>query len=73
MNGYLLSTVETVTHRAGNFCWKGVRTVARLVDAIYEKGVKICGSEKTALEQRLQRSTNLSWWDITIHPKTVPF
>ena len=70
-NGYLLNTVDTVIKRAGNFFWKGVRTIASLVDAIYEKGVTVFGSEKTDLEHRLQRSTDLNWWDITIHPKTV--
>jgi len=70
-NGYLLSTVDTVINRAGNFCWKGKRTIACLVDAIYKKGVKLCGHEKRDLEQRLERSTKLLWWDITIHPKTV--
>ncbi|UUZ62589.1 hypothetical protein LP417_21835 [Polaromonas sp. P1-6] len=70
-NGYLLNTVDTVIKRAGNFFWKGVRTVASLVDAIYEKGVTVIGSEKRDLEHRLQRSTDLNWWDITIHPKKV--
>ena len=70
-NGYLLSTVDTVVNRAGNFYWKGMRTMACLMDAIYEKGVKLCGNEKRALEQRLERSAELTWWDITIHPKMV--
>ena len=70
-NGYLLSTVETVIHRAGNFCWKGIRTVACLLDATYNKGIKLCRPAKQELEQRLQRSPELNWWDITIHPKTV--
>ena len=70
-NGYLLSTVETVIGRAGNFCWKGIRTVACLLDATYNKGIKLCRPEKRALEQRLQRSSELHWWDITIHRKTV--
>lgn len=70
-NGYLLNTVDTVISRAGNFCWKGMRTTVRLVDAIYEKGIKICNSKKRDLEQRLERSTDLSWWDITIHPNMV--
>ena len=68
-NGYLLSSMDAAISRAGNFCWKGVRTIASLVDAIYVKGVKICRGEKRGLEQRLQRSTDLIWWDITIHPK----
>lgn len=70
-NGYLLSTVDTVINRAGNFYWNGMRTMACLVDAIYEKGVKLRGNAKRDLEHRLERSADLKWWDITIHPKTV--
>ena len=70
-NGYLLDTVETVLKRAGNFFWKGLRTVTRLLDTPYEKGIKVCGDGKTDLEQRLQWSPVLHWWDITISPKTV--
>jgi transposase len=71
-NGYLLSTVETVIRCAGSFCWKGIRTVACLLDAVYDKGIKLCRLAKRVLEQRLQRSTKLHWWDITIHTQTVP-
>lgn len=67
--GYLLSTVNTVLRRAANFFWKGMRTVVQLLDTAYKKGVKVCGDEKLQLEQRLQRSSSLQWWDITIHPK----
>lgn len=70
-NGYLLSTVDTVLNRAGNFVWKGVRTVARQLDGVYEKGVSVCSDEKLELESRLKRSATLRWWDITIHPKVV--
>jgi hypothetical protein len=70
-NGYLLDTVDSVLRRAGNFLWKGMRTVACLMDGSYTKGIKICGAEKTDLEQRLQRSSNLQWWDIRICPKEV--
>lgn len=56
-NGCLLSTVDTVLNRAKNFIWKGMRTAARLLDAPYEKGVKVCGDEKTELEQRLNAPT----------------
>ena len=71
-NGYLLSTVDTVINRAGNFYWKGMRTMACLIEAIYDKGVKLCSPEKRDLEHRLERSEELTWWDITIHPITVP-
>ena len=51
-NGYLLSTVSAVLHRSGNFLWKGARTIVRLLDGVYEKGVKVCGSEKTGRIQK---------------------
>ena len=70
-NGYLLNTVDTVVGRAGNFYWKGMRTIVSLVDTLYEKGVKICSREKKRLAQRLTRSTDLIWWDISIQPKMV--
>ena len=70
-NGYLLSTVDTVINRAGNFVWKGMRTVACLVDAAYEKGVKLRSNEKRDLEHRLERSASLNWWDIIINSKKV--
>lgn len=70
-NGYLLDTVDNVLHRAANFLWKGFKATASLIDSIYEKGVKVCGKGKKALEQRLKRSSTLPWWDITICPNTV--
>lgn len=45
--------------------------MVRLLDAIYEKGVKVCGNAKTELEQRLQRSVTLHWWNITIHSEQL--
>ncbi|MCR4321510.1 MAG: hypothetical protein NUV74_14375 [Candidatus Brocadiaceae bacterium] len=43
----------------------------RLLDTTYEKGVKIGGKEKLALEGRLERLEKLPLYDITITPKTV--
>jgi hypothetical protein len=51
--------------------WKGMRAMTRLLDAPYEKGIKVCGDEKSDLEKRLDRSAALPWWDIKILPKTV--
>jgi len=70
-NGYLLSTVNVVLHRASNFVWKKVRTIVELLDTTYEKGVKVSGKEKHQIEKRLERSEKLSLYDITIIPKTV--
>jgi hypothetical protein len=62
-NGYLLESVATVINRSGNFAWRGIATTARLVDTVYQKGVKLCGKEKKNLEKRLIRSASLRWWD----------
>jgi len=70
-NGYLLDSVPTVLSRAGNFVWRGMQTTARLLDVLYEKGVKLYGKEKDNLEKRLSRSQYLRWWDITIYPIMV--
>jgi hypothetical protein len=37
----------------------------------YEKGVKLAVDQICQLEARLERSTALKWWDITISPKQV--
>lgn len=70
-NGYLLDTIATTLCRAKNFFWKGIRTMACLLDDVYEKGIAVCGDEKNRLEQRLQRNPTLPLWDVTIHPKVV--
>lgn len=70
-NGYLLSTLTAVLNRAANFVWKGLTTTVRLMDTVYEKGVRLRAKEKAQLEKRLERSPQLQWWDITINPKTV--
>jgi hypothetical protein len=70
-NGYLLDTVNTVLRRASSFTWKGLRAAVSLLDGVYQKGVKVRGKEKAELEQRLERTPQLPWWDIMIHSKTV--
>jgi hypothetical protein len=70
-NGYLLDSVSCVLNRAGNFVWKGLRAAVKLIDAVYEKGVKVYGKEKVELERRLKRLDRLPSYDITISPITV--
>ncbi|MBF8275574.1 MAG: Rhodopirellula transposase family protein [Candidatus Brocadiaceae bacterium] len=70
-NGYLLNTVSVVLQRAGNFCWKGMKSIVRLFDVVYEKGVTVSGEDRAQLEERLHRDPDLPFWDITIYPKAV--
>ena len=70
-NGYLLDSMSCVLNRANNFIWKGLRATVKMIDAVYEKGVKVIGKEKLELEQRLIRLESLPFYDITIRPITV--
>jgi len=70
-NGYLLDSVDGVVKRAGNFVWRGMKTMTTFISTIYEKGVKLSTKEKKELETRLLRSEKLPCWDIKIISKTV--
>lgn len=70
-NGYLLDSVSVVLNRASNFVWKGLRATVHLLNAVYEKGIKVCGKRRSQLEQRLQRSEQLPLYDISICHETV--
>lgn len=70
-NGYLLNTVSVVLQRAGNFCWKGRKSIVRLFDVVYEKGVTVSGEDRAQLEDRLHRDPDLPFWDIAMYPKAV--
>ncbi len=70
-NGYLLDSVHTVLKRAANFAWKGTHTTVKLIEGIYDKGVKVAGKAKIEMETRLERKANLPKWDIVIRNKTV--
>jgi hypothetical protein len=70
-NGYLLSSVTEVLNRAANFFWKGVRTTVRLMNGVYQKGIRVCGKNKAKIEARLERSDKLPLYDIIIRPETA--
>jgi hypothetical protein len=67
-NGALLSTAQTALRWAQTMTWKGMAPVVHLTDKLYQKGVRLAGKAKKALEARLQRSPILPWWDILINP-----
>jgi|LGVF01.1.fsa_nt_gb hypothetical protein len=46
--------------------WNGVRPVAHLLDAVYQKGVKLTKEAMKIYEDRIERSDNLPIWDVTI-------
>ena len=68
-NGTLLSTAQTALRWAQTMTWKGLSPVVHLTDKLYQKGVRLVGKAKQALEARLQRSPTLPWYDILIYPQ----
>ena len=70
-NGYLLTSVADVLRRASQFVWRSTQPICTLLKGVYQKGVKLDGKAKQALENRLSRSADLPWWDITIQPLMV--
>ena len=69
-NGTLLSTAGTALRWAQTMTWKGLAPVVHLTDKLYQKGVRLTGKAKQALEARLQRSSTLPWHNILITPAT---
>ena len=69
-NGTLLSTADKALRWAQTMTWKGLAPAVHLTGKLYQKGVRLTGKAKQALEARLQRSATLPWHDILITPAT---
>lgn len=67
-NGSLLDSVATVLQFARTFSRKGQQPVVRLVDQIYDRGVRLSQTAMKALEERLERLPELGKWFVTIRP-----
>ena len=68
-NGSLLDSVETVLHFAQTLTFKGKQPVVKLVDKVYQTGVKLTQRAMTELEQQIQRLPNLPKWFVEITSK----
>ncbi|MEA2059681.1 MAG: ISAzo13 family transposase, partial [Thermodesulfobacteriota bacterium] len=67
-NGELLNTVPKAINWAATMTWKGIEPTVKLINQIYEKGVKLTKKEIKKYEDRIERSKKLSKWDVTIEP-----
>ena len=67
-NGAILDSVEAALRWAANMTWNGFEPIVELVDATYQKGVKVAKDELAPFEQQWQRSETLPKWDVTIVP-----
>jgi transposase len=69
-NGALLNCWEVVLRFAQRMRWKRSHPTVKRLDGEYADGVRVPAKEMKAIEARLERSTTLPKYDITIKPKT---
>lgn len=67
-NGEILDSIHKAIECAVTMTWKGVKPVVRLIEKIYEKGVKLTKREMKKYEDRIKRSKRLPKWDVIIEP-----
>ena len=67
-NGTLLDNVTTVLNWAGTMTWKGLRPIVHLLEATYEKGVRVAKKAFQEISQRLQRDKLLPKYFVRISP-----
>jgi hypothetical protein len=67
-NGSLLDTVSTVLKFAETMTWNGIHPVVKLVEKVYETGVRLTPKKMDELEKRFERLPDLSKWFVKIAP-----
>lgn len=70
-NGVLLNGVGVVLQCARRMTWKGQHPSVRCIDGVYPDGVRLTAKQMRPYEARLQRSTALPKYDITITPEVA--
>ena len=68
-NGSLLDSVEAVLGFARTMRWKGQQAVVKLVDQVYQTGVRLSQKAMARLEERLERLAGLERWFVRIVPQ----
>ena len=70
-NGMLLNCWEVVLRCAQRMRWKGRHPTVKQLASEYADGVRVPAKEMKQIEARLDRSTTLPKYDITITPRTT--
>jgi transposase len=66
-NGSLLDTVETVLKFAESLTFKGKQPVVKLVQKVYETGVKLTSKAMEEIEKQINRLPELPKWFVEIN------
>ncbi|HIT38257.1 MAG TPA: ISAzo13 family transposase, partial [Candidatus Onthousia faecipullorum] len=68
-NGFLLETVEICLNFMRNLTWKGVKSVTKLKEVKYQKGLTIDKKEMKKLEDEyIIRTESIKKWSVIITP-----
>lgn len=70
-NGVLLNGWKVVLQCALRMTWKGRHPTVKRLDGDFPDGVRVPAKEMKAIEARLERSTTLPKYDITIKPRAT--
>jgi len=70
-NGVLLTCLAVVLQCALRMFWKGQHPTVKVLTGDYPDGVRVTGRAQKELESRLERSSSLRKYDITIRPRQV--
>ena len=65
----LLNTIETTLEWAKTMTWKGISPVIKLVETVYQKGVRMTKKAFNALADRIDRDASLPRYHLTIRPQ----
>ena len=68
-NGALLTSIDAALSWARTMTWRGVRPMVSLLDAVYERGIRLTKSRFRPFAQRLQRSETIPKWSLVISPQ----
>jgi len=67
-NGEILDSISKAVNWASTMTWKGVKSVVKLFEKTYKKGVTLTKQEMKKFEQKIKRSKALPKWDVIIEP-----
>ena len=70
-NGVLQNCWEVVLQCARRMRWKGRHPAVNRLEGTYPDGVRVSAKEMKPIEARLERSTTLQKYDITIKPRAT--
>ena len=61
-----LDSIETVIKFAQTLTFKGKQPVVKLIEKVYQKGVKLTSKEMEEVEKKIKRLPHLSKWFVEI-------